>query len=297
MTRARRGNGLLETLVALPLIALLGVVAIRLLLSVHRQVLHADGVIGASRELRHAASVLSAELRVLRARDLVAWNDTVVEFDGTVGVGIVCASGRGAGLLLLVAPSTASRNTDPVAATWNQPPQAGDRVEAWLPGASPADMPTVASATLRAISTGNECERSPLMPDGLAETTRLTLVDTLPGMVVAGAPVRVTRRTRYSLYRASDGDWFLGRRTRGSASWDIVQPVAGPLRSPRDRGLVIRVYDAQGAPVDGASAAQATRVSIELRAPRRSGSAAPRLVTNDSARIDVALRAERGRAP
>src|SRR6186713_2892475 len=89
--QSRRASTLIDVLVALPIIALLGVVAIRLLLSVHRSVIHTDGALGATRELRHGASVLSSELRGIRPRDLVAWADTAVEFDATVGTGVTCA--------------------------------------------------------------------------------------------------------------------------------------------------------------------------------------------------------------
>ena len=90
-TPTRHGSTLIDILVALPLIALLGILAIQLLLGVHRSVIRTDGALGATRELRHGASVLSSEIRGLRPQDLVAWADTAVEFDATVGMGVACA--------------------------------------------------------------------------------------------------------------------------------------------------------------------------------------------------------------
>lgn len=296
MTRVRQGTGLLEVLVALPLMALLGIVAVQLLLGAHRQIVHADGVLGATRELRHSTGILAAELRVLTPRDLMFWSDTAVEFDGTVGVGFSCAARLGRAQLLLVGADSVMSASDPRATVWNQPPQAGDRVSVWLRGSSPTDSLRAASAIVRAVSVGTECEHSPLVRGRTAETVRLALVDSIAGNVATGTPVRISRRTRYSLYRAGDGDWFLGRRSRGLLGWDVVQPVAGPLSSPRDRGLVIRMYDAQGAFVGSANGAAPARVNIEVRAPRRSGRAAPPVPTIDSMRVDVALRADRSGA-
>ncbi|MBL0170251.1 MAG: hypothetical protein IPP90_05870 [Gemmatimonadaceae bacterium] len=295
MSRARAGTGLLEVVVALPLMALLGVVAVQLLLGLHRQIVQADAVMGATRELRHGASVLAAELRPLRPSDLVAWSDTAVEFDGMVGLGIACAS-TGRTQVLIVGPDSSSYAPGPLAVIWNQPPQAGDEVELWLAPSQSTSTPRAQASAIRVVTSSRDCAHSPLRSAGIGEAVRIALVDTLPGDAVAGAPIRVTRRTRYSLYRGGDGEWYLGRRTRGPGGWDVVQPVAGPLRSARDRGLVIRVHDANGQAVDSASANAAARVSIEMRAPRRSGRATPRALRVDSVRIDVALRAERGGA-
>ncbi len=296
MTRMRQGTGLLEVLVALPLMALLGIVAVQLLLGAHRQIVHADGMLGATREVRHSTGILAAELRVLKPRDLVIWSDTAVEFNGTVGVGLSCAARLGRAQLLLVGADSVMSASDPRATVWNQPPQAGDQVSVWLSGSSPADSLRTASGIVRAVSRGTECDGSPLVRGRTAETVRIALVDSIAGDVATGAPVRISRRTRYSLYRAGDGDWFLGRRSQGLLGWDVVQPVAGPLLSPRDRGLVIRMYDAQGALVDSASGTAPARVRIEVRAPRRSGRAAPRVTTIDSMQVDVALRADRSGA-
>ena len=289
--------GLLEVLVALPLIALLGGVAVQLLLSVQRQVVQADGTLGATRTLRHSAGILAAELRVLQPRDLVLWTPTSVEFDGSVGVGFVCAANRGQPQLLLVGSDSLMSVPDSRATVWNQPPQAGDRVSVWLRRATPTDSLRADSALVRAIGTSTDCARSPLLQGRAGDAIRVTLVAATSDDVATGTPVRITRRTRYLLYRASDNDWYVGRQSRSDRGWDIVQPVAGPLQPPRDRGLVLRVYDAYGVMLADASQAVPARVSIELRAPRRSGRASPRVVTIDSLRVDVALRSVQGGAP
>ena len=304
MTRGRRGISLLEVLVALPLIALLGALAVRLVLQVQRRALESDGVLGATRELRHAATVLSNELRVVRPSEIVAWRDTAIEFESVVGIAIVCAIDPARSRLLVVAASKVTPVVDstlePIAAQWSQVPQDGDRVQFWRAGETALDRPVLTEATLRSVSVGTDCGNSPLRAGVTGTTTRLQLEDTVTTLVAVGTPVRVTRRTRYSLYRATDGDWYIGRRTLGRGGWDVIQPVDGPMQSARAGGLKLQAYDTTGAPLaDGESrviARSIARLRIQLRAPRRAGRASPRAVRTDSLGIDVALRPARGGA-
>lgn len=295
MNRRTRGYSLLELLVALPLIAIVGAVCVQLLLGVHRRTLHDDGALGATREMRHGAGVLVSELRGLRAEDLIAWSDTAIEFEATVGVAIVCATSSSRTMIVLAGsaaePTPALRTPlDPV---WNTAPQAGDLVDVQLANATLTHEPLRRTHALQHTSSSTQCATSPLSTTNSA--TALGITDTLAWQSLAGTPVRVRRRTRYSLYRASDGDWFLGRRTRGPSGWDVIQPVAGPLLAARDRGLIISVLDGAGNRVSAPSAL-AARVSLQLRAPRRTGRAAVSVPTIDSATVDVALHADRSDA-
>jgi len=297
---ARRGSGLLEVVVALPLIALIGTVVVQLLLTVHRQVVREDGSIGATRELRQGAYILASELRGLRARDVVAWSDTSIEFDATVGTGVVCAVNQGASTVDLIDDDEAeavavSSDADVLAVVWNQPVQAGDRVMLWATarvgsGVGPADSLRATYHTLRSTTGGSQCVGSPLLAPA-AVTVRLSLADSLESPIQVGTPARVTRRTRYSLYRAGDGDWFLGRRTRSAAGWDVIQPVAGPLQSASGAGLRLSVHDAAGA-VLADTTGSPHRVRMALRAPRRAGRAAPVSPGVDSVTTDVVLRGD-----
>lgn len=294
----RRGSGLLEVLVALPLVAVLGAVAVQLLLTVHRQILRHDGTLGATRELRHGAGILAADARTARGRDVITWSDTAVEFDATVGVGYVCGAGSAGDAVTLVNHATdplalTSDEPDPISVIWNQPPQPGDRALLWLSGLSPLDSGFAQERLVRSVDGGTDCAASPLHAAGSIATTRLAFTDSSTRPVRHGAPVRVTRRTRYSLYRASDGDWFLGRRTRGPGGWDVVQPVAGPLLSASNRGMRLTMYDGVGAALSAGGGVPA-RLHLELRAPRRAGRAAPAIVPIDSISIDVVFRADIG---
>jgi len=300
--RRRHGTGLLEVLVAIPLVAVIGTVAVQLLLTVHRQVVRDEGTIGAIRELRHGAGIISAELRGLRASDIVAWSDTSIVFDATVGLGVVCAAVAGHAFVTIVGdaveamPRSTDTDPDPLAAIWNQPPQPGDVAELRVPGETPADAGSVTTRSIRTTAGGADCAGSPLIAPLSNATVRLTFADSSPVAFQVGTPIRVARRTRYSLYRAGDGDWYLGRRTMGPAGWDVVQPVAGPLSSADDRGLRIVVRDRRGDAL-GSLRGIPARVSLLVRAPRRAGRAAPTPVRTDSLHIEVLLRAEPERGP
>jgi hypothetical protein len=291
--RSRRGVGLLEVIIALPLISLLGAVAVLLLVHVHRRVLETDGTLAASRELRHAAAALTAEWRGLRARDIVAWSDSAVEFDATVGVGMVCALSTPTQLDIV-----AAANDDALSVVWNQSPQDGDRVLAWHAGRAPDAAPEPMEGTLRTTGASTSCSGSPLTAPVAATATRITLSDTLGWRTQPGSPVRITRRTRYSIYRASDGDWYLGRRTRGATGWDVVQPVAGPLLSFAQRGLRFTARDRADAPLSPTdSVERIARLNVALRAPRKTGRAAAAGLSADSLQVGVALRGNRSGAP
>lgn len=309
ITTDRRGHTLLEILVALPLMALLGIVLVQLLLSVHRQVLHHDGSLGAIRELRQGASILTAELRGVRSSDVLAWSDTTIEFHGTVGVGIACAAGRlaGPGAMLYVAivgdqldaaPAGVGSDPDPLAGVWNQPPQPGDHAALFGRGAPLADSVAIHRVGVGTMSVTHDCDLSPLLGSARAPVVRLTYADLNAGAsaVMIGTPVLVTRRTRFSLYRASDGDWYLGRRTWGLGGWDVVQPVVGPLASARDQGLRISVIDHAGQRVADASG-HAAHVQIQLRAPRRAGRASPHAPGVATLATTVTLRADGSARP
>lgn len=292
----RRGSTLIELVVALPIFALIGAVGALLLLESHRMVRYSDGAVTGTRELRHATAVLAGDLRPLSASDLRAWSDTAIEFDTTIGIGIVCnaRTPRNEVQLLPITDADAARTS------WNATPQAGDAVLAWRALTAASATPVAMRATLAGVSTTRGCTTSPQLLRSTAPsalTQRLVLRDTLPQAVMLGTPIRVTRRTRLALYQASDGAWYLGRTSWNGSGWDVIQPVAGPLQSPRNGGLHIEVRDSVGTTISS-NALTAAQLHIELRAPRRTLNVtrmrAPILI--DSTSVDIILRADRSGA-
>ena len=93
------------------------------------------------------------------------------------------------------------------------------------------------------------------------------------------APGRVFRAVRYGLYRAADGDWYLGfsdcRPLVRTPACAPQQPVAGPFlpdvtSRPAAGGLAVEYLDAHGAPTDDRFAVAAIRLTLRA-APVRAG--------------------------
>jgi len=124
----------------------------------------------------------------------------------------------------------------------------------------------------------------------MASAQRVTLaLDSVAPARWIGAPLRVTRPLRYSLYQSSDNAWWLGERdwNADAARFNTIQPVAGPFLSPASRGLHFAYFDSAGgelvSPV--ADASMLALMRIELRGETKN---APRaLVVNTSGkRVD-----------
>lgn len=312
--KARTGMTLVELLVALPLLALLSTIAVLLLLDTLRSARRRDADSSAMRELHTGAQALSAELRRLRPADLITWRDTLLEFEALIGTGMVCradapvtSTGTSGGRAIIVAAaaprSSSDTPPDPAAATWHDPPQVGDLLRYWgrIPSTetgSPSALATALESVdgrISAVSTGTLCTTSPVTPDAASTTFTIPISPPRSLVPALGTPIRIMRRTRYSLYRASDGLWYLGKRALGPAGWDIVQPVAGPLASPQELGLQVDVLDAEqrrlSAPALGAASNSPPQtVRVAMHAPRRTGTIAPVSAILDSLAITVAFR-------
>ncbi len=281
----RRGGTLVELLLALPIASLLAVAAAATLLGSWRLVRRAASSQSSTRELRHAHATVESELRPLRARDLYAFADTAVEFDGLLGVGVVCAAPNG------VTERVDVVSADPADArglSWASSLQVGDALSLWRTNGDSLTSLVEHRTTVLDIAWGSACTASPWMA-GWADrrTVRLTLSDASPSALVIGAAVAARRRTRLSLYR-SGITWFLGRRTRTGGAWDVVQPVAGPFLSPARGGMKARLLDAAGAVTY--RIADAAAVHVELRSDRAPDGRLP--TRRDTAAFDVILRAE-----
>ncbi len=280
----RSGATLAELLVALPIIALLGALAASVVITSFRQSGRNDGALTSSRELRHAAFILSAELRPLRPADVVAITDTSLEFESFVGSGTVCSATGAANAIEILSEDVSRSAANPARTAWAAVPQAGDRATIWLANPVPSMAPLPWTSTLRAVGSSAACNSS-LLRTTTARNVQLQLVDAMPGQIQAGSPVSISRRTRYSIYRSSNRDWYLGRRSRSFALWDVIQPVAGPLASSSLGGLQFELLDS----LDRALASpdsSAMRIHIMLRAPRKNS--VPAVV--DSLGVNIALR-------
>jgi prepilin-type N-terminal cleavage/methylation domain-containing protein len=247
-------------------------------------------------QLRDAASVLPSDLRsaAVGADDLREATDTSIEIRETLASAVVCDTLAHA---VVLAPFAGTAATFAGAMA---PIQGGDT--AWIFSTDDSSHPWRGHAVLAAGSThaGQCIAGGPRIDAALLAAPRTTLtLDSVPApQMLVGRPVRVTRPIRYSLYRASDANWYLGARdwNDASARFNTIQPLAGPFRSPGS-GPVFRWFDSTGA----ALASPVSRrdhvafVRIDLRgqthsADRVLGSASNGGPRADSVSISVAVR-------
>ena len=170
---------------------------------------------------------------------------------------------------------------DALAATWNQPPQAGDRALVWVAGATPTDSLRVVEIDRARAAADAACAASPLMANRGAGAERVAFTGPVPGVPSVGAPLRITRRTRYSLYRAGDGDWYLdGARAAPPAGMSFNRsPDRCCRRASAACGSPCATAAARPSPIraDGPPRASALRSRAA-----QAGRATPTRVTTDS---------------
>ena len=212
----KRGATLVELLVALTLGALvMGAATISML----RQQKNATRVRATSEtdlQLTAATRVIGDQLSALeQAADLAAGeaSDTALQFRAPIVASLACTASSG---MVTIAGDTA---TVPVAGSAASP-KAGDSL--WWRGDSLWNGTLITAVSSSSITCSNPITR-------LSATQKLTLAR--PDTVPVAAALRVTRQTRYALYKASDGTWQLGFResTGIPARFAAPQPVIGPL--------------------------------------------------------------------
>ncbi|HEY0779974.1 MAG TPA: hypothetical protein VGD56_18560 [Gemmatirosa sp.] len=277
----RRGATLVEALVATVLAAVVLGAALDAVVRVARVRREHEARASARAQLAQAATALTSDFRPLTtvaagddSADLRALADTAVEVMATVGGGVTCAvapaaGGAGAGVGSTIELAGAPGGSSTLAlAWWTAPPRAGDVV------AVHDDAGTATRAddrwtvrTVRAVSEGTTyCRSGPFAAaSGGASRVRLTLdLPLLPATVGAGAPLRVARRRRFSLYRATEG-WQLGVRDWDGSMWETVQPVAGPFDAPAARGLHLEAIGATGTAVQVPAVSGVEELRVLLR--------------------------------
>lgn len=206
----RRGTTLVELVVVL----LLGTIVVgmyaRTVVAQRRAERTAAAVNAPAAAADEAMRVLAIALERVAAGDsLWARGDTALEWRATIGVAVACAAGGDT----IVVPDSGA------AAWWEAIPDSGDAAELETSGA----LVRVEVLSVRSQSSG-AC-------GGAQRTLRLRA----PSGATELPAVRVTRRTRFMLYRGGDGAWWLGQRTCSFAtplSCTSAQPITGPLSPP-----------------------------------------------------------------
>jgi prepilin-type N-terminal cleavage/methylation domain-containing protein len=265
----RRGVTLAELLVALTLAAIVLGTATSSLLRQQRTAGSLGNSAAWEAQLRAATGAVAVELSALTAAsgDLVAGEarDTALELRGFVTQGVACGDAAGAVVFA----------DDPDEASSASEVRAGDSL--WWNGGSAGDMEWHGS---RVTSLDNVVLPCPL--SGAAPRAVVRLRAATSDTIRIGAPLRVTRPVRYSLYRSGDGSWQLGLREWAEESRRLPppQPIAGPfaLRAGTHRSG-FRYFAPDGTELSegagGVTVGRVARVRVTLLSAAASGAGAP----------------------
>lgn len=269
-----RGVTLIELAVVLALLGLVGSLIGGSLLRQQRFYRGAAELLGARENVRDAMEVLATDIRGLAVADTVRMmSDSAVEFFANIGVALTCSNATPTELGL--AGITGPRGNTFTALVAS--PDSGDLAVVYRAGSDSAagawERARIESFAPR--SSASVCLDSTnfAMAEG-AGGFLLTLAAPLTSRVPPATPIRVIRRARYSLYRAGDGEWYLGYRrcnAVGPSVCGAVQPLSGPYRAytsdPDQTGLLFEYFDANGAPTT--SPLDLARVRITARSESR----------------------------
>ncbi|HEY2897923.1 MAG TPA: hypothetical protein VGJ12_12360 [Gemmatimonadaceae bacterium] len=284
MRAARLGASLIELVVVIVLLAAIGSAIMEIVIHQERFYRAQAEAIDARAAVRDAASVLQSELRALTASDgdLYAISPGTVEFRATLAQSAICTISPSRNEITIPPEHLASG----APLTWiGTQPEAGDTLLVL------ASDSTLGNRWDRHVLTGAPSHTGACpISSGLTTTAAdasgaltLTVSSALNGAIAPGALVRIVRRARYELYRASDARWYLGYLdclSSRATPCNVVQPVSGPFAP---LGIQLAYLDAAGAPT--ANPRLVARIDLLAIAERRSSPA-----TLDSLATTIALR-------
>jgi hypothetical protein len=231
----------------------------------------------------------------------------MIEFRSTFGASYLCRNDRSTSQIA-IPPQTLAKGS--VLTWWTSQPQNNDSLALYVDSTNTSakdDSWSYHKITATTIAFSNATPGC-TSASGLMKTTdatvsnpsyNFTLSPQQSATVSAGAAVRFFKKVHYSLYKASDGYWYLGYydcRTSRVPVCNTIQPIAGPLRqyvagSPQLAGLRFTYYDTLGNVTT--NRLLVSRISILLQGEGiktiQLAGGSP-TTFRDSLRMDVALR-------
>jgi prepilin-type N-terminal cleavage/methylation domain-containing protein len=297
----RLGFTLLELAMVLGILGVVGSAIGLTLLRQQRFYRGTEELVGAREGVRDAIEILSTDIRGMSVADTASLlADSAVEMFASVGSSVVCQiAGPEIGL-----PAGTSPRGNTLTALVTQP-DTGDLalfLRDSVDGGSLWERHRIAAFSARSKATTCPPSTGFAADDEAATGSAFVVVlpTALTDHVHRGAPVRFIRRGRYSLYRSSDGGWYLGYRrcnALGPSVCGAIQPLSGPYRAysnnPRSTGLLFEFFDGSGVRLaPGSSSLTLARVDITARSESRQRLAIEgrSWMPADSATVSIAVR-------
>lgn len=271
----RRGFTLVELLVATAVAGIAATAMATVLTRQQRFYASTSDILDVRGQVRDGADILVSDIRsaAVARFGLPVMTDSAIEMFTVIATSVACSAPVGATIGL--PPQVLARGHTLTSMLFQ--PDSGDLAVLYaattVPDSSSWETAGIAAFSPRALS--SSCPVSTgftVSGDASAGSTGyvVTLAQPPTAVIRAGAPVVFVRRVRYSLYRSSDNDWYLGYRRCGASSGvcAAIQPVSGPYRpytsTSGSSGLSFRYYDEAGGELLSPSSAVA-RVDIVLR--------------------------------
>jgi prepilin-type N-terminal cleavage/methylation domain-containing protein len=274
------GNGftLIELAVVLSLVGIIGSAISITLIRQQRFYRSASELLYARASVRDAMEVLAADIRGMAVADTVRLlADSAIEMFVSIGSSVVCQR-RDDFEIGLPAVSPRGNTLTSLLTT----PDSGDLAEFYRDSAENGKhWARHRISRVASTATGTSCpEGTAFHASGNGPVGKglvVALSDPLSAEVTVGAPVRFIRRGRYSLYRATDGEWYLGYRrcnAIGESVCGAIQPLSGPYRgyssNPHSTGLRFEYFDAAGSRLEASgSPLVLARVAVTARTESR----------------------------
>jgi prepilin-type N-terminal cleavage/methylation domain-containing protein len=239
----RRGFTLIEIMIAVTLLGIIGSILTAVLVRQQRFHRAVAQVTDARARMRDIATILPTDLRSISTagRDILGISDTSIQFRAFVGSAIVC---NYATTTVIELPPQELASGD-VLASWINPPQPNDIAYLYDSGVEAGNQDdswgvfTITDTTSESNSAWCPVASGfTTAADNSARRYKITL-STAPNQarVEKGAPIRFAREVRYSVYLASDANWYVGfQACTPNASYGTAgtcgsrEVLAGPVK-------------------------------------------------------------------
>lgn len=247
--RARRGFTLIEIIVALGVAAMIGSLVTATMSRQQRLYRATSEAIDVRRSVRDAIAILAEEIRGASARDTIRLaSDSAIELFTGLGSSVACTMVTATDVGLAPTSSTGINLT-----SWLATPDTGDLALIYRTASSTAgvwERYRILGVNSRSTTTACPAATGLSSAPGASASSYVLTLSPAPPPVAAGAAVHFVRRGRYSLYRSSDGKWYLGYRrcnAIGVSSCGAIQPLSGNYQSfssdTARTGILFRFFD------------------------------------------------------